>query len=75
MGMGIGHTYWVQVIRMTWGTLDECIKFMKENPPRYKTEFYELRPEPNLRTRTCEKYSCQLIKIDKTSIKSKEKKQ
>ena len=74
MSMGIGHKYWVHLILYKSGTLDECIEYMKKNPPKYKTHFYELRPLPDLKTRQCEKYEACLVEIEKTSIKSKEKK-
>ena len=33
MSLGLGHSYWVQIIRMKHGTLEECIKYMQEYRP------------------------------------------
>ena len=64
MSMGLGHRYWVRMIRHFTGTLEEVIKYMKDNPPRSDKEWYELSPIVNIKQGTCNEYMCDLVEID-----------
>ena len=43
MALGLGHKYWVHVIKHFTGTLNECYKFMHENQPYNNWSWFELR--------------------------------
>lgn len=64
MGMGIGHKYLVQQLSYFYGDLQSCLEFMKNNPPKFKTQWYELRPDVKIRKGkpiTCDTYFCLLL--------------
>lgn len=63
LGEGPGKRYWVHVIKYTNGTLDKCINFMDNNPPRDNTQWYELRPIVKVKEKTCNEYSCSLVEM------------
>ena len=44
MSLGLGHSYWVEIIRFKHGTLEECIKFMQEYPFSNVDCWWELSP-------------------------------
>lgn len=71
MGMGLGHQYWVELIKYFSGTLEECIDFMKNNKPRSNKEWYELRPIVHAKEGTCTEYMCNLVRKDKERGKGK----
>lgn len=70
MSMGLGHKYWVQIIKYTSGTLDHCLKYMNENKPGSKYQFYELKPIPDLKNNQCDDYMCTLVRIDQKPEKA-----
>ena len=64
MSLGIGHKYWVRVIRHHYGDLKSCIEYMNKFPPENDNYWYELHPNPKIKkgTRvTCCEYSCDLV--------------
>lgn len=64
MSLGLGHRYWVHLIKYHYGDLESCIKFMQENKPSNNTSWFELRPNPNIekgKVATCDEYSCDLV--------------
>ena len=64
MSLGLGHRYWVHVIKYVYGTLEECMNYMKDNPPENKYQWYELRPEVKVVKgggSYCEEYQCSLV--------------
>ena len=63
MGMGLGHNYWVHVLKHKYGSLEECIEFMKANPPRSNKEWYELRPNIIVKEKICNEYCVDLVEI------------
>lgn len=65
MAIGLGKKYWIHVIKHFYGTLEQCIQFMNQNKPKNNKEWYELRPIPNVKERTCEEYQCDLVEIFK----------
>ena len=67
MSMGLGHKYWVHVIDVKFGTLEECIQYMQEHKLNTNRKWYELTPIPNLKIGTCEEYRCCLVELDKYS--------
>ena len=44
MAMGLGHNYWVEIIKGFKGSLQNCIKWMEENNPKNNHYWYELHP-------------------------------
>ena len=64
MAFGLGHEYWVHVIKYHDGDLESCIKFMQENKPKNEYQWYELRPMVDYnkgKTITCTEYQCNLV--------------
>lgn len=49
MSLGLGHTYWVHEIKHYYGPLEKCIEFMKNNMPKNSKQWYELRPDVNVK--------------------------
>ncbi len=68
MALGLGHTYWVKVIKSKYGSLEECMEFMKNNPASNNYEFYELHQDLRFdknRKAYCVGYRCDLVIGDK----------
>ena len=68
MSIGLGHKYWVHLIKHFYGDLQACIKYMQDNPPKDDAQWYELRPNPTIKkglTIRCNEYSCDLVEGDK----------
>lgn len=64
MSLGLGHKYWVRVIKHFIGTMEECIKFMQDNAPSSSLEWFELHPDVNInkgKRITCDRYRCDLV--------------
>lgn len=64
MSLGLGHRYWVHMIKHHYGNLESCIRFMQENNPSSNKQWFELRPNPNVKKGseiTCDEYSCDLV--------------
>lgn len=64
MSLGLGHRYWVHLIKHHYGDLESCIKFMQENKPSSEESWFELRPNPTIikgEAITCTEYSCDLV--------------
>lgn len=64
MALGLGHRYWVRMLKHHYGDLDSCIKFMQDNKPSSDKEWFELRPSPNIKKGkriTCSEYACDLV--------------
>ena len=64
MSMGLGKRYFVHVIKYFYGSLEECLKYMNENKPANKRQWYELRPDVHIRKYSqtyCENYQCSLV--------------
>lgn len=71
MSIGLGHNYLVHLIKHFTGSLDECLKFMKENKPKDKYSWFELRPLVEIKKGkriNCELYSCNLVEDGKTKL-------
>lgn len=41
MALGLGHKYWVNILTMHAGTLEECLEYMHNNPAK-NGAWYEL---------------------------------
>ncbi len=65
MSLGLGHTYFVRMIIYHYGSLDSCLKFMNENKPNSDSQWFELRPEVNVKKATCDMYQCSLVEMVK----------
>ena len=68
MALGLGHKYWVHVIRWMHGTLEECIAFMHKYKPKNSKSWFELRPDPKIvknQLTTCDYYTVTLVEDDK----------
>ena len=64
MSLGLGHRYWVHRIHGQYGTLEECIKYMQDNPPANKFQWYELRPQVEVNKKNgswCTQYEAALV--------------
>lgn len=63
MSLGLGHKYWVHILKHFYGTLEECIKHMQENKPSNKYQWYELRPDVIIKKEGSynEYYFCDLV--------------
>ncbi len=65
MSLGLGKKYWVHMIKHFYGTLEECINYMNQNKPRNNKQWYELRPDVNVKEGTTDNYSLDLVEISK----------
>lgn len=65
MSMGIGHTYWVEVIRSKTGDINDVEKFISDNHPENNKEWIDIKPYVNVKKGTCERYTVSLVKIKK----------
>ena len=64
MALGLGHTYWVHLIKYHYGDLKSCIKFMQKNKPESPKQWFELRPTVKIvkgQDITCVEYQCSLM--------------
>lgn len=64
MSLGLGHEYWVRVIKHFVGTMEECIDFIQKNTPSSSLQWFELHPDVKIvkgKKITCERYSCDLV--------------
>ena len=64
MSMGLGKQYWVHCIKVIFGDLQTCIKFMQDNAPEDDEHWFELRPLVDVKKGkqvTCKEYSCSLV--------------
>ncbi len=64
MSLGLGHKYWVRLKKYTYGTIEECIKFMKENTPSSPLEWFELHPQVKVikdKQTSCDYYRVDLV--------------
>ena len=69
MSMGLGHRYWVHLIKYHYGDLESCIEFMKTNKPISSYQWFELVPQVNVKKAQCIEYQCNLVEMDKEDEK------
>ena len=72
MSMGIGHHYWVEVIKFKVGDLKTIINFINENQPTNDKEWIDLQPGVK-KNGTCTEYCVSLVKLSETQNKKREK--
>ena len=65
LGQGPGKHYWVHLIKHKFGNLNECIDYMKANPPKNNKQWYELRPQVKVKEGICSEYCCDLVEMAK----------
>lgn len=67
MAIGLGKEYWVHVIKVCFGDLDKCIKFMQDNKPDNELSWFELRPIVKVKkgNTKLEEYQCSLVEESK----------
>ena len=73
MALGLGHEYWVHLIKHHYGDLESCIKFMQENKPENPKQWFELRPMVKIvkgQIITCTEYQCDLVEDANNESKS-----
>ena len=63
MSIGIGHTYWVEVITAKTGDINDIEKFIHEHHPKNDKEWIDIKPYVNTKKGTCERYTISLVKI------------
>ena len=64
MSIGLGKQYWVHCIKVYFGSLDQCIKFMQDNKPDDDLHWFELRPLVVVKKGqkvSCSEYSVSLV--------------
>ena len=64
MSMGVGKQYFVHVIQVCFGDIDECIKFMEVYKPKDNLHWFELRPIVHIDKKngtTLSEYQCSLV--------------
>lgn len=65
MAIGLGKRYFVQVIKVCFGDIDTCMKFMEENKPSNNKSWFELRPIVKIKKNkqiVLDEYQCSLVK-------------
>lgn len=50
MAIGLGHKYWVELIKYKYGSLEECLQWIQENKPENDLYWFELIPQAEIKT-------------------------
>ena len=68
MSMGLGKSYFVHLITYCYGSLEECIQFMKKHEPTDDLHWFELKPIVSVKKDEpvrIKEYQCMLLEDSK----------